>query len=61
MNFRLAVLGIFLCTFQAFSQGIIRGKVFNPINNEPVAFANILLPENRREFRQGGVGPLCAG
>lgn len=45
MNFRLAVLGIFLCTFQAFSQGIIRGKVFNPINNEPVAFANILILE----------------
>ncbi|OOG70502.1 TonB-dependent receptor [Algoriphagus sp. A40] len=43
MQFRLAVLGIFLCTFQAYSQGIIRGKVFNPVNNEPVAFANILI------------------
>jgi hypothetical protein len=43
MRFRLAVLGIFLCTFQAFGQGIIRGKVFNPVNNEPVAFANILI------------------
>ena len=43
MKFRLAALSIFLCTFQAFSQGIIRGKVFNPINNEPVAYANILI------------------
>jgi len=31
-----------VCT-GAFSQGIIRGKVINPVNNEPVAFANILV------------------
>jgi len=27
----------------AFSQGIIRGKITNPVNNEPIAFANVLI------------------
>ncbi len=27
----------------AFPQGIVRGKITNPINNQPVAFANILI------------------
>ncbi len=43
MNLRFAFLGIFLFSFQAFSQGVIRGKVVNPISNEPVSFANILI------------------
>ena len=33
----------FTVIVQAFSQGVIRGKVTNPINNEPVSFANILI------------------
>lgn len=45
MKFRFAVLGIFMISLQAFSQGIVRGKVVNPVNNEPVAFANILILE----------------
>ncbi|MCU0401935.1 MAG: TonB-dependent receptor [Algoriphagus sp.] len=43
MKYKLFILAIFFTTFQAFSQGIIRGRVFNPVNNEPVAFANILV------------------
>ncbi len=43
MKIKLAILAVFLTTFQAFSQGIIRGKVLNPVNNEPVAFANVLV------------------
>lgn len=43
MKIRLVILALFLTAAQAFSQGIIRGKVFNPVNNEPVAFANILV------------------
>jgi hypothetical protein len=43
MKFSLVILALFLTAAQAFSQGIIRGKVFNPVNNEPVAFANILV------------------
>jgi hypothetical protein len=43
MKLRLFAVVLFLISFQAFSQGIIKGKVFNPVNNEPVAFANILL------------------
>lgn len=31
-----------VCTV-AFSQGIIRGKILNPVNNQPVAYANILV------------------
>lgn len=27
----------------AFSQGIIRGKITNPVNNQPVGFANVLI------------------
>ncbi|GAA0877332.1 TonB-dependent receptor [Algoriphagus jejuensis] len=43
MNFRFLAFAFFLLSFQALSQGIIRGNVVNPINNEPVAFANILI------------------
>lgn len=43
MKIRLAILAFFMFTFQAFSQGVIRGKVTNPINNQAVAFANILI------------------
>ncbi|TNF43219.1 MAG: TonB-dependent receptor, partial [Cytophagales bacterium] len=32
-------------SLQAFSQGTIRGKITNPVNNEPVAFANVLILE----------------
>ena len=34
---------LILSTSTAFSQGIIRGKISNPVNNEPVAFANVLI------------------
>lgn len=39
----LFTLLIFISGFSVFSQGIIRGKISNPVNNEPVAFANILI------------------
>ena len=40
---RLTFLLVFLIPLQVLSQGVIRGKVFNPVNNQPVAFANILV------------------
>lgn len=43
MQLRLIFLVVFLIPFQVLSQGVIRGRVFNPVNNEPVAFANILI------------------
>jgi len=43
MKIKLTILVIFLTIFQAFSQGIIRGKITNPVNNQPVAFANVLI------------------
>ncbi|WP_111668775.1 TonB-dependent receptor [Algoriphagus litoralis] len=43
MKIRLTLLVFFIVTLQAFSQGIIRGKVTNPVNNQPVGFANILV------------------
>lgn len=43
MKVKLTVLVLFMTVFQAFSQGVIRGKVFNPVNNQPVAFANVLV------------------
>lgn len=43
MHLRLAFLLVFLLPLQVLSQGVIRGRVFNPVNNEPVAFANILI------------------
>ena len=43
MKIKLTVLVFFIAVLQGFSQGIIRGKVSNPVNNQPVAFANILV------------------
>lgn len=43
MTFRLILLVLFIIPFQVFSQGTIKGKVFNPVNNQPVAFANVLI------------------
>lgn len=38
------LLFAFLLSFTtAFSQGIVRGKISNPVNNQPVAFANVLI------------------
>jgi hypothetical protein len=34
---------LFLLSLSSMGQGIIRGKITNPINNQPVAFANVLL------------------
>ncbi|MFC5626546.1 TonB-dependent receptor [Algoriphagus winogradskyi] len=39
----LLVLSLFSISTIALSQGIIRGKITNPVNNEPVAFANVLV------------------
>ncbi|MFN3757589.1 MAG: TonB-dependent receptor [Algoriphagus aquaeductus] len=33
----------FMMISHVFAQGIIRGKITNPINNQPVAFANVLV------------------
>lgn len=43
MTFRLILLVLFIIPFQVFSQGTIKGKVLNPVNNQPVAFANVLI------------------
>ncbi|MDR7132613.1 hypothetical protein J2X69_004987 [Algoriphagus sp. 4150] len=37
------LLALVFSSFQTFSQGVIRGKITNPINNQPVAFANVLV------------------
>ena len=37
------LLALVLSSFHTFSQGVIRGKITNPINNQPVAFANVLV------------------
>ncbi|SDC72067.1 Outer membrane receptor proteins, mostly Fe transport [Algoriphagus faecimaris] len=41
----LLLLSLTVFVLDAFSQGIIRGRVFNPVNNDPVAYANILILE----------------
>lgn len=41
-----SVLFLFAFTlmgFAAVAQGIIRGKITNPVNNQPVGFANVLI------------------
>jgi hypothetical protein len=43
MTIRLILLVLFMFPVQVFSQGTIKGKVFNPVNNQPVAFANVLI------------------
>lgn len=43
MRLFLLVLSLFSFSTVAFSQGIIRGRITNPINNEPIAFANVLI------------------
>lgn len=43
MNFRLLLIAFFLGSTQLFGQGILRGKIFNPINNDPIPYANVLI------------------
>ncbi len=44
MKFYLVIGALFFLTFSVWAQtGIIKGKVFNKVNNEPVPFANILI------------------
>jgi len=38
----LSLLFIFL-SGTILAQGVVRGRIFNPVNNEPVAFANVLI------------------
>ncbi|MDG1277932.1 MAG: TonB-dependent receptor [Algoriphagus sp.] len=45
MRKQLLTLFLALFSIQAFSQGIISGRIFNPVNNEPVPFANVLVLE----------------
>lgn len=45
MKKRLLTLFLALLSIQTFSQGIISGRIFNPVNNEPVPFANVLVME----------------
>lgn len=45
MKTKVFALLCFLISISAFSQGIIRGKITNPINRQPVAFANVLVLE----------------
>jgi hypothetical protein len=40
----ISLLGFFfLLSLASMGQGLIRGKITNPINNQPVPFANVLL------------------
>jgi hypothetical protein len=43
MKFYILSLSLIVCSFLANAQGIIRGRLSNPINNQPVAFANVLI------------------
>ena len=43
MKFALFFFSFALIIYQGFSQGVIRGKISNPVNNEPVPFANVLI------------------
>ncbi len=43
MNFRITLLVFFFLPISLFAQGILKGRVFNPVNNEPVPFANVLI------------------
>ncbi|TFV95761.1 TonB-dependent receptor [Algoriphagus kandeliae] len=43
MKSKLLTLVLLFLTLNLFGQGVIRGRVFNPVNNEPIAFANILV------------------
>jgi hypothetical protein len=43
MKFALILFSLALGISQVFSQGIIKGKISNPVNNEPVPFANVLI------------------
>ncbi len=43
MRLALILFSLALSISQGFSQGIIRGKISNPVNNEPVPFANVLI------------------
>ncbi|WP_339867701.1 TonB-dependent receptor [uncultured Algoriphagus sp.] len=39
----LFIFTFFIISTHVFSQGIIRGKITNPVNNDAVAFANVLI------------------
>lgn len=43
MKIRLTFLVFFVAILHSFSQGVIRGKVSNPVNNQPISFVNILV------------------
>ncbi len=43
MRLALILFSLALSISQGFSQGIIRGKISNPVNNQPVSFANVLI------------------
>ncbi|SIO06438.1 TonB-dependent receptor [Algoriphagus halophilus] len=45
MKTRVLTFLIVLISISAFSQGVIRGRIINPSNGEPVAFANVLVLE----------------
>jgi hypothetical protein len=45
MKFTYTLLVVFAVSLSAFSQGIIRGRIFNPVNNQAVPFANVLVME----------------
>lgn len=45
MKTRVLTFLFVLISISAFSQGVIRGRIINPSNGEPVAFANVLVLE----------------
>ena len=45
MKRHLLTLILLIFSLNAFSQGSISGRIFNPVNNDPVPFANVLVLE----------------
>ncbi len=45
MKKSLLVFILFLGSISVFAQGVLKGKITNPVNNEPVSFANVLILE----------------
>ncbi|MFT4856746.1 MAG: hypothetical protein ACI8YP_000848 [Algoriphagus sp.] len=56
MKFTYTLLVVFALSLSAFSQGIIRGRIFNPVNNQAVPFANVLIMETELGAISDGEG-----
>ena len=63
----LAALICLLLSLPVFSQGVLKGKIINPVNNQPVAFANVLIlntelgaiSDENGNYQIGNIPPVC--